>query len=578
MSVVFKSRYFILEGHPFRFFLTLLLVTGLPAARAQEIRVERSLSTVVMDGKRFYLHRVEAGQTLFSIARAYEVTVKELREANGRTGDALATGEVLQVPYVEPYRPTDDTYYYHAMKPGETLYSLSRQFGVRVKQILRDNPRLDEERAIPEGFVVRLLLKQADRAAVARAARQALEERNSTLDRRAAAEVAAMEHVPVAPPPPPDRPSARVSVLLPFGIADNKLPVPGEVGLDGTGAFLSDERWRLSPRSEPFLEFYAGLLLAVDSLKHAGHSITLQVFDTGRDSTRVEAIMEEVNRFAPHVIIGPVHANECAWVARRLSRRDVPLVYPLSARPEGLGRYPHFVQVTGSTPALLDAMARWTARRGESDHVIAILPPERRGEEDALPEQARRYLAATGKELTSFHWDGASLAPLKELLLADRENVILFPTLDEALASRLLPGLSAWAGRYRMTVVGFPEWLKFTAVDEETFFKLNLTIFQTAHVNWESPRAAAFAERYRRCFHADPSIVACKGFDAGLFFIRHVAAHPGDALARLPGLDATGDFTRFRFVALPGLPGIENRGFFVVNYSSAFEIRVTPLE
>jgi LysM repeat protein/ABC-type branched-subunit amino acid transport system substrate-binding protein len=580
MRLTFNSR-FPLTGGTRLFLATLLLLAGMQGTRAQ-VPVQRANATVVAEGKTFYLHRVEAGQTLYSIARAYEVTVEQIKAANGKKDDTLATDEILLVPRVEPFRPVDDAFYYHEVKAGETLYSLSRQFGIRVRHILRDNPTHDEQQPLRVGATVKIALKQADRMAVERALQREVAARQALLEQQQAGDTTGFaEELSIFPPNEEESTAhVKVSVLLPFGLKDNKLPAPGEIETDEYGNYLHDERWRLSERSGPFLEFYGGLLIAVDSLKHAGHAIDLQVHDTGRDSARVAAIMEEVNRFAPHLVIGPVHANEYTWAAEQLANRDVPMIYPLSARPEGLGRFPGFVQVNAPAPALVEAMARWTAQRGQHARVIAIIPPPTvpRGEEADLTDRVRRYLAEGDTVMTVFHWDGDALPPLKELMHAGKENIVLFPTLDEAMASKLLPGLSALAGRYRVTVAGFPEWLKFTAVDEEVFFKLNLILFQPFHVNGESTGAAAFAGKYRTFFRADPSTMAYKGFDIALYFIHHAATYRERALESLPGHDATGDFSRFRLVREPGIHGLENRGFFLVNYTPAFEIKVIPFE
>ena len=93
---------------------------------------------VTWEGKSYYSHRVAAGETLFSICRAYGVAVDEVMAINEKTTPALSIGEVLRIPVVQPFVRLDKKFYYHRMAAGETLFSLSRKFGIKVKRILKD--------------------------------------------------------------------------------------------------------------------------------------------------------------------------------------------------------------------------------------------------------------------------------------------------------------------------------------------------------------------------------------------------------------------------------------------------------
>ena len=56
----------------------------------------------------------------------------------------------------------------------------------------------------------------------------------------------------------------RVALLLPFYLDENKLPVEGEIQVDSVGVNVNDERFRLHGKSEQFVQFYEGFLLALD--------------------------------------------------------------------------------------------------------------------------------------------------------------------------------------------------------------------------------------------------------------------------------------------------------------------------
>ena len=137
-----------------RFILVFLLLGLTGYVGAQEIKIEKSTEKIVYQGKSYYLHTVKAKETLFSICKAYGVSVDEVKALNDKSDNALSIGDVLRIPVVEPFKSIDDKFYYHRMKPKETLYSLSRKFNIKMKRILKDNPEYDVSRPIAEGAVV----------------------------------------------------------------------------------------------------------------------------------------------------------------------------------------------------------------------------------------------------------------------------------------------------------------------------------------------------------------------------------------------------------------------------------------
>lgn len=75
-------------------------------------------------------HEVKSGDTLFSIARQYDISVEQLREWNDLGGDGLSAGQMLVVR-----SPQEDEGVVHNVEAQETLFSLSKQYGVSIAEI-----------------------------------------------------------------------------------------------------------------------------------------------------------------------------------------------------------------------------------------------------------------------------------------------------------------------------------------------------------------------------------------------------------------------------------------------------------
>ncbi len=94
-----------------------------------------SLGIKEKDGEKFIMHRVDQGQTLFSISQRYEVTVDQLKSTNPQTKDNLVVGEVILVPYEPQDNENESKGQYHKVKDDETLYSISQQYDIAVEKI-----------------------------------------------------------------------------------------------------------------------------------------------------------------------------------------------------------------------------------------------------------------------------------------------------------------------------------------------------------------------------------------------------------------------------------------------------------
>ncbi len=113
-----------------------------------------SIGIETINGKTFILHRVDERETLFSISRRYGVSVNQLLEVNPTADAGLAIGQVLRVPYMpKPKAAPGDIR--HRVAEGETLYSIARHYNVSVDEIKRWNNLQDNALRIGQELIIR---------------------------------------------------------------------------------------------------------------------------------------------------------------------------------------------------------------------------------------------------------------------------------------------------------------------------------------------------------------------------------------------------------------------------------------
>src|ERR1041385_5450837 len=106
------------------FLLPLFLLAFSLHAFSQNGAIKKSTKTEVIEGKKYYDHKVEKGQTLYAIAKAYDLSVNDILLENPDALNGIHPGQVLKIPFEKPVvKPiaADTGYFIHKVESGQTL-------------------------------------------------------------------------------------------------------------------------------------------------------------------------------------------------------------------------------------------------------------------------------------------------------------------------------------------------------------------------------------------------------------------------------------------------------------------------
>lgn len=129
----------------------LLTLVALTITISSKAVVQDSIGVIVENGKDFVEYLVSPGETIYRISSNYGVSVGILMEINPELENGLKVGQIIKIPYQKKYvesrkekekleaEAASNNASVHEVLPGETLYSLSKKYGITVGDLLKWN-------------------------------------------------------------------------------------------------------------------------------------------------------------------------------------------------------------------------------------------------------------------------------------------------------------------------------------------------------------------------------------------------------------------------------------------------------
>jgi len=410
--------------------VTLLAFLFFPGYLPAQVVVEKSKDKVIISGKSYYIHTVKKGETAYSISKAYEITPQELTKENPSVTNGLKVGQSLKIPVVDnAQKPKNQEqvakvsrdeakFIYHKLSAGETVFALSKKFGVSEEEIVQSNPNIEINKmplgfeiAIPRrqfmnndqklenteknifehkvvkgenlysiaekyGITVKdlrrenkgLLFPKVDdfiRIPLVNATAVVKSEKPGVDSIRIAKEdlVIQPNNFIGITPVTNLKGTFNVALLLPLYFQENanRIEIDSSKTVKGKPVYKinkREEEW-IFPGTIAFLELYEGVLIASDTLSSLGLNINLHVYDIESDTIEVTRLITSGALKEMDLIIGPVYSHNLSLVASYAKQYEIPVISPVPlANNDPLKNNPYLFKVNPSLDVAQDAIAK----------------------------------------------------------------------------------------------------------------------------------------------------------------------------------------------------------------------------
>jgi len=185
------------------------------------------------------------------------------------------------------------------------------------------------------------------------------------------------------------------------------------------------------------LDFYSGVIMAIERAKELGISTNLKVYDTQQQASKVASIIQSNNFNNVDAVIGPLLQATSEEAANRLSNLNIPVISPISNRE--LRAIPNLYQARPSDDLLREAMIKYLQKNSQGKNVIIVA--------DVASGAIKSKLMNALPNARTVNPDGNSISEttLSPSLVEGRENWVILESESVALLSSATSALNRLA-------------------------------------------------------------------------------------------------------------------------------------
>ena len=310
-------------------------------------------------------------ETLYSISKQFGVSINEIIEANPYAQDGIKKGDILQIPIDEKNIPkTSGNELYHLVQPKETIYGICKQYNISKEDLFRRNPRLQTEG-----------LKYGDTIFIASAGKTL---GNTTDDNTR---------------------TYKIAYLLPFSIGEKERNV----------------------NIERFIDFYRGSLIAMEDIKTSGISLEVYTFDTQLGTSKTQEILKSKLPKDIDLIIGPAYPEQITQVASFAKKNNIVQVVPFTSHISNSDRYAQQYQFNPVPNDLDKIVAANIFNKFKDNNIYMVYFSNEENEQSfyTLPEQLERLMKSKSVRYVRLNINDISKDKIASIANNNKHNLIV---------------------------------------------------------------------------------------------------------------------------------------------------------
>lgn len=517
-------------------------------------------------------HTIQKGETLYRLSVENRISVKELCDANpGLSVENFKIGQVITIPAPSDEDPltstienagdkapqeimadirtiSSDTVTYrttHVVGKRETIFRICRNYDITQAEFLEANPEYRYNK-LKQGAVVRIPFSKDELAQ----RRQRINDAHNRMQSISDSTLFSMNELQQEE----SDGIITAALILPFSLDDST-----------------------STLQKQMIEFYQGMLLALDRLKNENISVNLKVFDSEGEDKSLTPLLESGQLDDVDIIFGPRWTNHISEVARWAAARRIPVVNPMNRDADDVYNNPYVYQLNTPQSYFNQEIYNHFLEQFSNPNVIIMDADEFRRNE--FIDGLKTILKDHNIPYSTLDIDTA-YQELMDTLVPGKQNIMIINSSSSGPLNTLLPVMQlitrTKAPEIETHLFGYPEYQIYAQDHLDELYEVDTWFYTWFYTNNMLQESVEFNNKFRRSFSRQmlvsyPSF-APYGYDTGYYFLKGLATYGKDFENHLNELDTNPVHTGFKFERVNNWGGFINRKVFFVHFSNEYKV------
>lgn len=527
----------------------------------------KSTITQTIEGKTYNIHKIEKGQSLYSVSKLYNVSLDDIYTANPELKNGVKANQEIKIPSsvaaVKPVvTPTvnsntaasfqvDTTKYFtYRISKGETVYSITKKFNLTETQLIAFNPTISQ--GLKEGQLI------------------AISERNKRKS------TSTPEVKPTTSPNTIDTTKAKVITKASKTSYNLALVLPFK--LDQTLAMdmvaLAKSKTNFPFVSAYAIDFYLGFKKAIDSLTSKDFEINLELYDEDeKDSLKHTQLLSELKTKQIDFIFGPLYANGFKTIAQKAKELSIPIITPITQQNKMLYNNVYASKTNPSQFTLLESLADYCIDSlvNNNAKIFLVSSFQKDPKEIAYVNAFKKYYNEKQRVLGKPTKDTVTvvrgLDGVKSGYVPNAKNIIISLSTNQVFIADFTTQLAIFSDKKDVVLCGWQNTTTIDNIDQEYLNQLHFTFPHQYNIN----NIAAYnslIEQYKVIQESYPTEFYFIGYDIASYYLKNLKEQGPNFVFNLNNLPTETNYMRFKFYRPDNSTGFDNRGVYIFKYNN----------